>query len=320
MLALGVGVLGRSIPVIAAAFVLTGLGVSVLDVSANVEGAEVERRAERTWMPLMHAAWSIGVAAGAAIGGLCAMIGISPSLQFIGEAVLIAAAALPVVRAIPVGEHAGAEPAPIRSRPRTNWRAVVDRRLVLIGVVMLGVELGEGSANNWLSLAVRDDHRQTATVAAFFFAVFATVEATVRIFAGPVVDRIGRVRAVRYSTAIGVIGVILFIIGGSVWVVLVGVALWAVGVSMGYPLGMSAAATGPYAALRVSAVAAVGFLANLAGPPTIGVLADQHGLLAALWIVVALLAIAFAAAGSLAPPRTASETGDPTEPATRTEP
>lgn len=303
MVALGIGVGAASVPLIAIAFILTGLGISVLDVTANVEGAEVEKRAARTWMPMMHAAWSIGVAAGAALGGLCAAIGVTPAAQFLGEAVIIAIAAVPIARGIPTGNHAAPKPAADGTKQRVNWRAVLDWRLVLIGVVMLGVEVGEGSANNWLSLAVSDGHGQSATVAAFFFTVFAMVEAATRIFAGPVIDRIGRVRAVRYTTALGIVGVILFIVGGPAWVVLVGVTLWAVGVSMGFPLGMSAAATGPYAALRVSFVAAIGYLANFAGPPVIGVLADQYGLLEALWVVVALLAVACVAASGLAPAR-----------------
>jgi cyanate permease len=96
-----------------------------------------------------------------------------------------------------------------------------------------------------------------------------------------------------------VVGMVLFIEAGNRWIVLAGVLLWAVGVSMGFPLGMSAAAeSGPDPAARVSVVASIGYFANLAGPPAIGVLAQSAGLLDALWLVVALFLAAFAAAGS----------------------
>ncbi len=111
---------------------------------------------------------------------------------------------------------------------------------------MLGVELGEGSAGNWLTLAVRNGHGQAAAVAALFATAFAASEAITRIFGGPLVDRLGRVRTIRVTTALGVVGVVLFILAGNIWLVLVGVLLWAVGVSMGFPLGTSAAAeSGP---------------------------------------------------------------------------
>jgi MFS family permease len=165
---------------------------------------------------------------------------------------------------------------------------------------LLGVELGEGSANNWLTLAVHSDHGESAAIAALFFTMFATGEALARIFGGPVVDWLGRVHTIRYTTALGVVGVVLFILGHNVLTVLVGVLLWAVGVSMGFPLGMSAAAeSGPDPAARVSVVASIGYFASLAGPPAIGLLAQAGGLLNALWLVVALFLAAFAVAGSL---------------------
>lgn len=55
-----------------------------------------------------------------------------------------------------------------------RWlRGWLDVRLLLIGLVMLGCELGEGSANSWLTPAVKEDHGQTAAVAALFFTAFA---------------------------------------------------------------------------------------------------------------------------------------------------
>ena len=164
---------------------------------------------------------------------------------------------------------------------------------------MLGVELGEGSANSWLTLAVRSDHGQSAAVAALFFTAFAASEATTRIFAGPLVDRLGRARTIRLTTALGIAGIIVFILAGNPWLVLLGVVLWAIGVSMGFPLGMSAAAeSGPDPAARISVVASIGYFANLAGPPAIGALAQSAGLLSALWLIAALFVAAFAAAGA----------------------
>jgi MFS family permease len=302
-----------SVPLLAVAFAIVGLGIGVLDVLINVEGSAVERAAGRTLMPMMHAAWSIGVAAGSGIGAACAALGVSPAAQLIAEAVLIAAAALGMAAGIPGGSREPArEPQQDRRAKLRQWlHGWLDWRLLLIGVVMLGVELGEGSAGNWLTLAVRNGHGQTAAVAALFATAFAAGEALARIFGGPIVDRLGRVRTIRVTTALGVVGVVLFILAGNRWIVLVGVLLWAVGVSMGFPLGMSAAAeSGPDPAARVSVVASIGYFANLAGPPVIGVLAQSVGLLSSLWLIVALFLAAFAAAGSLRPRSVAPEPAD----------
>jgi MFS family permease len=303
---MGLALLLTSVPLLAVAFVIAGFGVGALDVLINVEGAAVERIVARTLMPMMHAAWSVGVAAGSGIGAACAALGVSPAEQILAEAVLIAAAALMMATGIPDGQHGPDEPpSPDRGARLRHWlRGWLDWRLLLIGVVMLGVELGEGTAGNWLSLAARTGKGQTAAVAALFVTAFAAGEALTRICGGPIVDRLGRVRTIRVTTALGVVGLVLFIEAGNRWIVLIGVLLWAAGVSMGFPLGMSAAAeSGPDPAARVSVVASIGYFANLAGPPAIGLLAQSAGLLDSLWLLVALFGAAFVAAGSFRPAR-----------------
>jgi MFS family permease len=316
---MGLALMVGSVPLAAAAFVIAGLGIGVLDVLINVEGSAVERAAGRTLMPMMHAAWSAGAAVGAGIGAACAALGVSPSAQLIAEAALIAAAAFGTAAGIPHGTSVPAvqQPRDQGARLRQWLHGWLDWRLLLIGVVMLGVELGEGSANNWLTLAVRNGHGQTAAVAALFFTAFAAGEALTRSFGGPIVDRLGRVRTIRATTALGVIGMVLFIQAGNRWIVLAGVLLWAIGVSMGFPLGMSAAAeSGPDPAARISVVASIGYFANLAGPPAIGVLAQSAGLLHALWLIVALFLAAFAAAGSFRSRPAAPETARASRPGT----
>ena len=310
MAVMGLALILRSVPLLAADFLIIGLGLGTLDVLINVEAAAVERTAGRTLMPMMHGAWSAGAAAGSGIGAACAALGVSPAAQLVAEAVLIAVAAIAVAAGIPdVKRAATAQPPRDRAAKLRQWlRGWLDWRLLLIGVVMLGVEFGEGSANSWLTLAVRTGHGQTAAVAALFFTAFATGEALARIFGGPVVDRLGRVRTIHVSTAVGVIGVAAFIEAGNRWIVLAGVLLWAAGVSMGFPLGMSAAAeSGPDPAARVSVVASIGYFANLAGPPAVGVLAESAGLLQSLWLIAALFLAAFAAAGALRPRPAAAE-------------
>jgi len=299
---MGLALTLASVPLVAGAFVIAGIGIGTLDVSINVEGAAVERVARRTLMPGMHAAWSIGAAIGSGVGAACAALDISPAAQLIGEAVFLVAAAFVTASGIPAGQRGPDEqPHQDRGAQVRQWlRGWLDWRLLLIGLVMFGVELGEGSANSWLTLAVRNNHGQTAAVAALFFTTFATCEGLTRMFAGPVVDRIGRVRAIRITTALGIIGIAAFILADNRWVVLFGVVLWAVGVSLGFPLGVSAAAeSGPDPAARINVVASVGYFANLAGPPAVGTLAQSAGLLNALWVIAALFVAAFAVAGSL---------------------
>lgn len=302
---LSLGLVMRSVAVVTLAFVLVGLGIGLIEVLVNVEGAEVERRAGRTLMPFMHGTWSLGVAAGAGIGTLCEAVGVSSPAQFAGEGVALCIAAALVPLGIPADRKVDesqpvADPARagLASRLRGAMRQV-DSGLLFIGLVMLGVEVGEGSASAWLTLSVTEGHGGTARFAALAFLVFASAEAAARLGGGRLVDRIGRVAAVRVTGVVGAVGALLFIVADTPGLQMLGVSLWAVGVSMGFPLGMSAAASGGNPALRVSMVASLGYLANLSGPPILGHVADSVGFLNALFVVIAFLLLVAASASAL---------------------
>ena len=83
---------------------------------------------------------------------------------------------------------------------------------------------------------------------------------------------------------------LLVILGGHPAVAVVGILLWGLGASLGFPVGMSAGADDPLrAARRVSVVSTIGYGAFLAGPPVLGFLGDQVGTLRSLLLVAALL-------------------------------
>jgi cyanate permease len=64
------------------------------------------------------------------------------------------------------------------------------------------------------------------------------------------------------------------------------------GASLGFPLGMSAAADDPAkAAARVSAAATIGYVAFLCGPPILGVISERIGLLNTLFVIVGLIVL-----------------------------
>ena len=88
------------------------------------------------------------------------------------------------------------------------------------------------------------------------------------------------------------IGFTLAIIGsamvifGNAWLAFVGAAIWGVGASLGFPVGMSAAADDQArAAARMSVIATIGYAAFLAGPPLLGFLGDHWGVLKSLTVV-----------------------------------
>ena len=297
---LGVGV-ASSVPVVAAGLFALGLGSGSWDVAMNVEGAAVERRLGRTVMPRFHAAFSIGTVAGALAAAGAAEVGVDLALHLPLVAGAALVAALAAVRAFLPAEQPAAER---RGRGRRALAAWTEPRTLLIGVLVLAMAFTEGTANDWLAVALVDGYAVTATVGALGFGAFVAAMTAGRMWGPLVLDRWGRVRVLLATSGLAAVGVLVVVLSGSVWLAFAGIVLWGLGVSLGFPVGMSAAADDEdVAAQRVSVVATIGYTAFLAGPPLLGFLGDRFGVLRALLVVAVLLVPAAAAVPAARPPR-----------------
>lgn len=302
----GVGVeFAQSYVIAAVGLGLMGLGMSATDVMMNVEAAAVEQSFERTLMPLFHAFFSLGTVAGAGIGVAMAAAGIGVGWHLGAAGLFGAAAGLLALRAVPVRESMHDDPATTATR-RERFTEVLavwrDPRTYAIGAIMLGMAFAEGSANDWLTIAMVDGHAQTEAVGAIALTVFSVAMTAFRILGGPLVDRIGRVWTLRILSIAAGVGLVMFILAPNLPIAFVGIALWGAGASLGFPLGMSAAADDPRkAAASVSAAATIGYLAFLCGPPILGWISHEIGILPTLWIIVALIAMSGLASGAAKP-------------------
>lgn len=287
--------------------VLFGLGTGCSEIAVNVEGAEVERLEQRPLMPLLHGMYSAGTVTGSVLGLLAAQ----QDFDVVGHLVAIAVAGLVIavvtVPALP--GRFGREPAAQRGlgealrSQRAMW---ADSRIALIGCVVLGMALAEGSANDWLALLVSDTH-SAPTAGPLAYSGF-TVAMTCGRFAGTgLVRRFGRAPLVRTSALSAALGVLLVISAGTTVVTTAGVIMWGLGVALGFPLTISAAGDGGGDTTgRVSTVATAGYIAFLVGPPLLGSLGDHFGLRAAMVVVLVLAACAAATASAVRP---ATESG-----------
>ncbi|MEJ3658439.1 MFS transporter [Actinomycetes bacterium KLBMP 9759] len=272
-----------------------GLGSGVWDVAMNVEGADVERRLGRSLMPRLHAAFSLGTVTGAGLGAASAALGVAVGAQVVLIAVVVPVAAFVVTRRfLPVVESGSEEKAGLGAF--AAWR---EPRTLVVGLMVLGFAFTEGSANDWIALALVDGHGASETVGAVAFAFFVTAMTIGRMFGGSALERFGRVPVLRTTAVIAVAGLALVIFGGSTPVALAGALLWGIGASLGFPVGMSAAADDPVrAAARVSVVSSIGYTAFLAGPPLIGLISDHNGILSGLLVVLGALLLGLLAAGA----------------------
>lgn len=285
LVAVGVGVLG-TIPLTAVGLFLVGLGTGTWDVAMNVEGAEVERLLGRSIMPRFHAAFSLGTVAGAAVGAFVtfADLGIGWHVGAIG--LLVALLGGVSVRGFLAVEPHVDDVAP----PSHALKAWTEPRTIMIGVMVLALALTEGVANDWLGVAVVDGYGAPAWLGAAAFALFVAAMTVGRVTGTVLLDTFGRQAVLWGTMAVAGVGVLLVVLGQVPVLVILGIVLWGLGASLGFPVGMSAAADDPAKApARVSVVSTIGYTAFLGGPPLLGFLGSHVGVLRALLVVSVIL-------------------------------
>jgi MFS family permease len=300
----------QSYAVVLGGLALFGFGNGALDVMMNVEGAAIEKQSGKTILPLFHAFFSFGTVIGAGLGVLAAAWGINVLVHtgiVAGVILLLAFVSVANVpsREVVLDDDAAGAPRPrLSQRLATALSAWREPRTYALGVIMLGMAFAEGGANDWLPLAVVEDHGADEALGAAALAVFSVAMTVVRVFGGPLVDRFGRVAVLRVLAGTATAGLLLFILAPTVPLVFVGAALWGVGASLGFPLGMSAAADDPAkAAARVSAAATIGYVAFLCGPPILGFISENLGLLNTLFVIVGLIVASGLFSGAARPLR-----------------
>ena len=268
---------------------LLGLGSGIWDVAQNLEGTIVERALDKAIMPWFHAAFSGGTVVAALVGAAMTWLKV-PIPVHVGAAALACALAgwWGTSQFLPAFDDAPADTA-AAPRARSAW---LEPRTLLIGLVVLAAAFAEGTANDWLAVAFVDGHKVDNALGVVALAVFLSFMTAGRIVGTGLLNRYGRVPVLRVMFGAAVAGCLLVVFGNPV-VAFVGAAVWGVGASLGFPVGMSAAADDPARApLRISVVATIGYLAFLAGPPVLGLIGDHFGVLRALLLVGAVSVLA----------------------------
>ncbi|MFD0205197.1 MULTISPECIES: MFS transporter [Saccharothrix] len=280
---------------------LLGYGSGTCNVAMNVEAAAVERVVGRTVMPRFHAVWSLGTVVAAGLAAAAASVTVPVAAHLTVVAAITSAGTVLAARPFRYG---GGHPAGAKSGVLAAWR---EPRTLLIGLLVLVLAFTEGTANDWLAVAFVDGYGFGPAAGAVVFGVFVTTMTLGRLLGTVALDRWGRVPVLVGTMLLAIAGAALAVLGGEPAVAVGGVALWGLGTALGFPVGMSAAADEESrAAARVSVVAVIGYTAFLAGPPVVGFLGDQVGVLRALLVVPLLLVPALALVPTLRPIRSAT--------------
>lgn len=275
----------HSVSLTAVALVCYGLGVGVWDVAMNVEAGEVERTVGRPIMSRFHAGFSLGTVLAAGLGALVNRFGVRIEVH-LG---LVALAVLVAVQ-VSTGAFLSTRPESSDAPGESAWRAWLEGRTIVVGLMVFALAITEGAANDWLALALIDGYGVATWVGVAGFAVFVTAMTAGRLAGPALLARWRRVPVLWTTMAAAVSGLLLLVYGGGPVLITLGIVLWGYGASLGFPVGMSAAAEDPArAAARVSVVSTIAYSAFLAGPPLLGFVADRVGTLHSLLVIAVLL-------------------------------
>ena len=302
--------LAPSLPTLMAALFAFGLAAGMTDVAMNSQAVLVERGVGRPLMTSFHSCYSFGGLAGALLGGIFAWAGIGRAVNFAVVAVPLACGAVLAGRRLLRDQGAGGTPsAPAPAAAMTGpdtgpLRVRMTLALVVMAALAICSLLGEGAADGWSAVYLRDNLGTSAGLAALAYAGFSVSMAFGRLAGDKLAARFGPATLMRYCGLVAAAGLALALLSGSPAGAIAGFAIFGAGLSCTFPLLLSAAGNvyPQRPAHGISRVAGSGYVGMLGGPVLIGGLAGAFGLQRALAVPV-LLALVVAAGASVVSPR-----------------
>ena len=297
--------IAASLPVLApnpillfVALMLAGSAISFVELGLNVQADLVEKSTGKLIMNTSHGCWSLGIMAGSLIGSGFAGLGLVPSIAVPLLAALVLPIALLTANALPALK----DQAPASETQRSAW-SLPSPALIGVCLFVFGITMTEGAMADWSAIFLRDALSAEGGLVGLGYSVFAFMVAAGR-FGGDTLKRIfGGVRTAQIWGTLAVLGAVLLFFAPSVELALIGFGIIGVGVSVGFPLAVTAAAgIGDRAAsANVAVLSFVALTGFLIGPPMIGFVAEHSDIRLGVACVIPVLLLSLLLTGRLKP-------------------
>jgi MFS family permease len=280
-----------------------GSSISVLELGLNVKADRVEKATGRLIMTTAHGFWSLGMMAGSLVGALLAGLGFEAHRAILAVAVVTAPIGLLSGYLLP-RYPAETEPETAPGARRSPWR-LPSAALLGICLFVFGVTMTEGAIADWSAVFLRDVFAAGST-AGLGYTVFAFLVATGRFGGDWLRARFGAVALARVCGGLALVGIAILAAAPSMAIAFIGFGVVGLGVSVGFPLAVTAAAslTDRAASANVAVLSFVALCGFLVGPPIIGYVAEFIDMRAGLAALLPLLVLSLVLAGRLKPRQT----------------
>ena len=278
-------VLAPSFTLLVLALIFFGLCNGAMDVAMNTQAVAVEGRYGKPIMSSFHGFFSLGGLFGAGVGGLVLGGGVSPVVHTTSASLLFLVAGAFALRYLlpKSAESTDAAEGPAFVLPRGS--------LLGLGLLAFVVFVGEGAMADWSAVYLRNSLGTSTGLAAAGFAAFSLMMATGRLTGDAIVKRLGPTLTVRLGALVAGAGLGLSLLIGQPLAAIIGFGCVGLGLANLIPVFFSAAGRtkGVAPGTGIAAVATLGYLGWLAGPPLIGFAAELVTLAGALGLVALAL-------------------------------
>ena len=256
------------------ALVLVGLGMGPLEVALNVTADRIGRAIGRTVMSRCHAFWSFGLMGGSITGSLAATYNLPPEIHMIVVVVCVFVIGEALASRLPHIETAE-DDAP---KVKTSSFVLPSPKIVLLCLFAFGMLLVEGGIIDWSAIYLRDVFGATPPTTGYALTAFSLVMAFGRLAGDWLSMRYGAVQMGRVCCTVALVGLLVMVFAVNPFMVIAGAAATGFGVSIVFPLAVTAAASreGP-PAVNVAALSLLSFSGFLLGPPMVGFVAQFGG-------------------------------------------
>lgn len=260
-----------------------GATLGALDVAMNLHAVEVERAAGIPLMSGFHALFSIGGFAGSAFMTflLSNHVAILNS-TLLCAAMLVVAMFMATPRLLKGGES------------KEGPMFVLPRGLVLVIAALACITfLVEGALLDWSALLITGNGLFPVAQGGAGYIVFSVAMTIGRLTGDSISSRIGDHKTMLWGGAIALAGFVVLLTAATGVIALLGFVLIGLGCSNIVPVLFRRAAAQQVMppALAVAAISTTAYAGILAGPASIGFVAQAVGLPAAFWMLAGLLAL-----------------------------
>ena len=273
--------------VMAAALMLFGAGLGMLDVAMNYQAVQVEQAADKPMMSGFHGFFSLGGILGAGTVSLLLSRAFTPlhaTLIVMAVMLLLLLWRLPVLMSQRLHQ------------PDQPWLVIPRGWVAFLGLLCFILFLAEGAVLDWGALLLLQNPAMSPAYAGLGYAVFSVAMTLGRFSGDKIIQRFGRYPVMLTGALTAAAGMTL-----AVWlpwpeIALLAFLLVGFGLSNTVPMLFNAAGNQQDmpANLAISAMTTLGYAGILSGPALIGFISQWISLSGA-FLMIALLLLAVAA-------------------------